>query len=101
LVTGSLAHTQGCLGSNRHTRVLANGHGPDRGLQAFGGAAPCFSGDGAEGCLSGNVLAHAFGTALRSADHGVGSRERAWTEECFEADRMPRRFLRYRRCRRR
>lgn len=69
MVTGALAHTQGGLRIDACGRVLGRDGGPIRGLYAIGGAAACFSGDGAEGYLSGNGLAHAFGTAWLAAGH--------------------------------
>lgn len=69
MVTGALAHTQGGLRTDACARVLGRDGGPIRGLYAIGGAAACFSGDGAEGYLSGNGLAHAFGTAWLAAAH--------------------------------
>lgn len=69
MVTGALAHTQGGLRIDACSRVLGRDGGPIRGLYAIGGAAACFSGDGAEGYLSGNGLAHAFGTAWLAAGH--------------------------------
>ena len=68
-VTGALAHTQGGLKIDAHARVLAQDGQPIPGLFAIGGAAACFSGNGAEGYLSGNGLAHAFGTAWLAAEH--------------------------------
>lgn len=69
MVTGALAHTQGGLRIDAFGRVLGRDGGPIRGLYAIGGAAACFSGGGAEGYLSGNGLAHAFGTAWLAAGH--------------------------------
>lgn len=69
MVTGALAHTQGGLRTDACARVLGRDGVPIRGLYAIGGAAACFSGDGAEGYLSGNGLAHAFGTAWLAAGH--------------------------------
>ena len=74
LVTGALAHTQGGLRIDACGRVLGRDGDPIRGLYAVGGAAACFSGDGAEGYLSGNGLAHAFGTAWLAAEHISGAR---------------------------
>jgi fumarate reductase flavoprotein subunit len=74
LVTGALAHTQGGLRIDTDARVLsAAGGAPVPGLYAIGGAAACFSGDGAAGYLSGNGLAHALGTGLLAAESIVGS----------------------------
>jgi len=72
VVTGALAHTQGGLRIDACGRVLRSEGSPIRGLYAIGGAAACFSGDGAEGYLSGNGLAHAFGTAWLAAAHISG-----------------------------
>lgn len=77
LVTGALAHTQGGLRIDACGRVLGEDGDPIRGLYAVGGAAACFSGDGAEGYLSGNGLAHAFGTAWLAAEHIASASRRA------------------------
>ncbi|UCE31944.1 MAG: FAD-binding protein [Burkholderiales bacterium] len=72
-VTGALAHTQGGLRTDVNARVLAARDGmPMPGLYAIGGAAACFSGDGPAGYLSGNGLAHAFGTAMLAAEAIAG-----------------------------
>ena len=64
LVTGALAHTQGGLRIDPTCRVLREDNTPIEGLYAVGGTAVGMSGNGPEGYLSGNGLAHAFGTGL-------------------------------------
>lgn len=64
LVTGAMAHTQGGLKIDTQCRVLRPDGSVIAGLFAVGGTAAGISGEGAEGYLSGNGLAHAFATGL-------------------------------------
>ncbi len=62
-VTGSLAHTQGGVVTDRAARVLNAAGEPLHGLFAAGGSAAGLSGHGGDGYLPGNGLAQSFGLA--------------------------------------
>ncbi len=68
LVTGAMAHTQGGLKIDTQCRVVRPDGSVISGLFAVGGTAAGISGDGAEGYLSGNGLAHAFATGLAAGE---------------------------------
>ena len=68
LVTGAMAHTQGGLRIDTRARVLRPDGSAIPDLFAAGGTAEGISGDGPEGYLSGNGLAHAFATGLAAGD---------------------------------
>ena len=68
LVTGAMAHTQGGLRIDTRARVLRPDGSAIPGLYAAGGTAEGISGDGPEGYLSGNGLAHAFATGLAAGE---------------------------------
>jgi fumarate reductase flavoprotein subunit len=72
-VTGAIAHTQGGLRIDAGARVLREDNSPIAGLYAAGGTAAGMSGNGSGGYLSGNGLAHAFGTGLIAAETLVAS----------------------------
>jgi len=62
-VTGSLAHSQGGVVTDRAARVLDDAGEPLRGLFAAGGSAAGLSGPGGDAYLPGNGLAQSFGLA--------------------------------------
>lgn len=71
-VTGAMVHTQGGVRIDRCARALRADGEPIEGLYASGGTAAGMSGSGPEGYLSGNGLAHAFGTGLIAGEQMAG-----------------------------
>lgn len=75
-VTGAMVHTQGGVRIDPRARALRSDDVPIEGLYASGGTAAGMSGDGPEGYMSGNGLAHAFGTGLIAGEEMVRRAER-------------------------
>lgn len=71
-VTGSLAHTQGGIVTDRDGQALRADDTPLGRIYAAGGCAAGLSGHGGDGYLPGNGLAQSFALAKRAAEHAAG-----------------------------
>lgn len=71
-IIGALAHTQGGMLVDSHTRVVRSDGQPIAGLLAAGGTVTGISGHGAAGYSSGNGLAQAFALGMIAAETITG-----------------------------